>query len=308
MNAFLLREFSEEGVKNALDSIGDFKAPGPDGMLSVFYKNILDIVERKLIMEVLHVLRGNKLPEGWNDTIISLIPKTDHPEHVSDLCPISLCNVTYKVVSKVLAGRLRAILDDVISPSQSAFVPRHLILDNILIAYEITHFLLNKREGDLGYAALKLDMSKAYDRVEWDFLEKMMRRLGFDENWIRLIMECVSTVSYQIKVNGELTDRLKPKRGLRQGDPLSPYLFLICAEGLSALLQEAERDGRIAGVKVCHSAPSVSHLLFTDDSLVLIRANGGDAQHLQDILDLYERCSGQMINKVKSVVLFSRNT
>jgi hypothetical protein len=126
----------------------------------------------------------------------------------------------------------------------------------------------------------------------------MMRRMGFDENWIRLIMECVSTVSYQIKVNGELTDRLKPKRGLRQGDPLSPYLFLICAEGLSALLQEAERDGRIAGVKVCHSAPSVSHLLFADDSLVLIRANGGDAQHLQDILILYERCSGQMINKV----------
>jgi hypothetical protein len=139
-------------------------------------------------------------------------------------------------VSKVLSGRLRAILDDVISPSQSAFVPGHLISDNILVAYEITHFLLNKREGDLGYAALKLDMSKAYDRVEWDFLEKMMRRMGFDENWIRLIMECVSTVSYQIKVNGELIDRFKPERGLRQGDPLSPYLFLICTEGLSALL------------------------------------------------------------------------
>jgi hypothetical protein len=236
MNAFLLREFLEEEVKNALDSIGDLKAPGPDGMPSVFYKNIWDIVERKLIAEVLHVLRGNKLPDGWNDTIISLIPKTDHPEHVSDLCPISLCNVTYKVVSKVLAGRLRAILDDVISPSQSAFVPGHLISDNILVAYEITHFLLNKTEGDLGYAALKLDMSKAYDRVEWDFLEKMMRRMGFDENWIRLIMECVSTVSYQIKVNGELIDRFKPERGLRQGDPLSPYLFLICTEGLSALL------------------------------------------------------------------------
>jgi len=140
------------------------------------------------------------------------------------------------------------------------------------------------------------------------FLEQMMRRLGFDEQWIRLIMECVSTISYQIKVNGELTDSFKPERGLRQGDPLSPYLFLLCAEGFSALLQQAERDGKIAGVKVCHAAPSVSHLLFADDSLILIRANGGDAQHLQDILDLYERCSGQMINKAKSAVLFSKNT
>jgi hypothetical protein len=123
MNAFLLREFTEEEVKNALDSIGDLKAPGPDGMPSVFYKNIWDVVGRKMTDEVLHVLRGNKLPDGWNDTVISLIPKTDHPKHVIDLHPISLCNVTYKVVSKVLAGRLRVILDDVISPSQSAFVP-----------------------------------------------------------------------------------------------------------------------------------------------------------------------------------------
>jgi hypothetical protein len=138
-------------------------------------------VGRKLTSEVLHALHGNKLPEGWNDTVISLIPKTEKPERVSDLRLISLCNVTYKVVSKVLAGRLRAVLDDVISPSQSAFVPGRLISNNIIVAYEITHFLLNKREGDLGYAALKLDMSKAYDRVEWNFLEQMMKRLGFDD-------------------------------------------------------------------------------------------------------------------------------
>jgi hypothetical protein len=140
------------------------------------------------------------------------------------------------------------------------------------------------------------------------FFEKMMRRLGFADQRIGLIMECVSTVSYKIKVNGDLTNSFKPERGLRQGDPLSPYLFLLCAEGFSALLQQAEQEGRIAGVKIRHAAPSVSHLLFADDSLILIRANGGDAQQLQDILNLYERCSGQMINKAKSAVLFSKNT
>jgi hypothetical protein len=167
---------------------------------------------------------------------------------------------------------------------------------------------MNKRDGDVGYAAIKLDMSKAYDRVEWHFLRDMMMRLGFSERWINLIMECVTTVSYRIKVNGELTEEFVPGRGLRQGNPLPPYLFLLCAEGFSALLQKAEQEGRIAGVKVCQQAPSVSHLLFADDSLILIRATEGDVNQLHDILDLYEACSGQMLIKSKSAVLFSKNT
>ena len=112
-------------------------------------------------------------------------------------------------------------------------------------------------------------MSKAYDRVEWRFVHDMMSRLGFSARWIGLIMNCISTVSYRIKVNGELFESFRPGRGLRQGDPLSPYLFLICPKGFSALLQKVEEEGRLRGVKICHNAPSVSHLLFADDSLIL---------------------------------------
>jgi len=165
-----------------------------------------------------------------------------------------------------------------------------------------------KKRGKEGYAAVKLDMSKAYDRVEWRFLREMMEKLGFHERWIELMMKCVSTVSYRIKVNGELTDVVVPERGLRHGDPLSPYLFLICAEGFSALLRKAEEEGRLKGIKICPSAPSVSHLLFADDSLILFRADGGDAQQLQGILNLYEEFSGQVINKDKSAIMFSANT
>jgi hypothetical protein len=123
-----------------------------------------------------------------------------------------------------------------------------------LIAYELTHYLQNKRGGSEGYAAVKLDMSKAYDRVEWSFLQKMMEKLGFSERWINLIMKCISTVSYRIKVNGELTNEIVPSRGLRQGDPLSPYLFLIYAEGFSSLLNAAEMEGKIRGVSIYETA------------------------------------------------------
>jgi hypothetical protein len=150
------------------------------------------------------------MPEGWNDTVIVLIPKVRNPEKISEFRPINLCNVLYKLIAKVLSNRLKKILPQIISPSQSAFVPIRLITDNVLLAYELTHYLNNKRKGKEGIAAIKLDMSKAYDRVEWSFLRNMMSRLGFSERWISLIMKCVTTVNYQIKVNGEYTTRIYP--------------------------------------------------------------------------------------------------
>lgn len=134
-----------------------------------------------------------------------------------------------------------------------------------------------------------------------------MSRLGFAEQWIKLIMNCVTT-KVPVKVNGELSERFVPQRVLRQGDPLSPYLFLLCAKVFLALLKKGARESLIAGVKVCHNGPSISHMLFADYSLILICATEGDSKHLQIILQVCEECSRQVINKTKSVVLFSRNT
>jgi hypothetical protein len=167
---------------------------------------------------------------------------------------------------------------------------------------------MNKRSGNEGFAAVKADMSKAYDRVEWKFLEAMMIKMGFSRRFVKLIMNCVTTVRYQIKVNGDFTEKFTPTRGLRQGDPLSPYLFVICVEGLSALLQDAEANGRISGVKICPAAPAVTHLFFADDSVLLIRANVEEAMALRETLELYENCSGQCINTEKLAIMFSKNS
>uniref|UniRef100_A0A0A8XR28 Reverse transcriptase domain-containing protein n=1 Tax=Arundo donax TaxID=35708 RepID=A0A0A8XR28_ARUDO len=169
MNHILMEEIIEKEIKQALDSIGDLKAPGKDGMPVLFYKRYWNIVGPDVVREVQHFIAAGDMPDSWNETVVALIPKVPNLDKLKDLRPISLCNVVYKIASKVLANWLKQILSDIIAPSQSAFVPGHLITDNVLLAYELSHHLQNKRRGADRYAAIKLDMSKAYDRVEWPF-------------------------------------------------------------------------------------------------------------------------------------------
>lgn len=131
--------------------------------------------------------------------------------------------------------------------------------------------------------------------------------LGFAASWIEMVMRCVESVSYSFLVNGNLTGWVVPKRGIRQGDPISPYLFLLCVEGLSALITHRERSGNIHGIKICPEAPSVHNFLFADDSFVFTKATFEECQQVMNILKLYERASGQVINLNKSSVVFSKN-
>ena len=139
-------------------------------------------------------------------------------------------------------------------------------------------------------------MSKANDRVEWIFLEKIMEKLGFDRRCISLICSCIKSVSFFVLVNGEPHGNFTPNRGLRQGDPLSPYLFQLCAKRLQSLIQQVENSGSIKGVSLCSARPKVSHLFFVDDSLLFCRANTQECATILEVLQQYEEALGQQIN------------
>ncbi|KAL0446066.1 UNVERIFIED_CONTAM: hypothetical protein Slati_1734500 [Sesamum latifolium] len=180
-------------------------------------------------------------------------------------------------------------------------------MDNVILAYELNHCLKQKIPGKTGHASVKLDISKAYDRVEWCFLERVLGRLGFNKGFVSIVMKCVTTVSYSFLLNGEQFGFLSPERGLRQGGPLSPYLFLLCAEAFSGLIRSAETEGAIQGVSVARSAPPISHLLFADDTLIFCQATREALTSLQRVLSIFEAASGLQINKHKSAMVFSRN-
>jgi len=177
-----------------------------------------------------------------------------------------------------------------------------------LIAFEALHTMDTRLKGKEGFMAVKLDMSKAYDRLEWDFVEGVLRRLGFADRLVDLIMSCIRTVSYSLLINGQPQGHIKPSRGIRQGDPLSPYIFVLCAEVLSSMLKQSSMEGLVSGVPVSRGGTRIQHLLFADDCLLFCRANLNEWGHIHSLLCRYEEASGQQINREKTAIFFSRNT
>lgn len=205
-------------------------------------------------------------------------------------------------MSKGTANRLKKVLTHIIFESQSTFQTDKAISDNILVAFETLHHMKMKKTGKVGRLALKLDMSKAYDKLEWIFLRRIMEKMGFHPTWVGWIMECIKLVSYSILVNGEPKGHIIPTRGIHQGDPLFPYLFLLCLEGLNGLIEKVVAGNVIEGVALCRNGLKISHILFADDSLLFCWARVEDVRKIQEVLGKYEQASGQKINSDKTTL------
>ncbi|KAL0801475.1 hypothetical protein Bca101_056651 [Brassica carinata] len=237
-------------IKKALFAIQSDKAPEPDGFSVCFFQANWEVVTQAIFKHVTEFFQTGELPLRINDTHIRLIPKTTSPKFISDYRPIALCNFTYKIISKLLSLRLKPVMQLLMSENQSAFVPGRAISDNVLITHELLHYLKHSEAVKNCSMVVKTDMSKAYDRLEWSFIRKILLRFGFSSARTELIIRCCSIVSYAFLINDSTHGKVLPMRGIRQGDPLSPYIFIICSEVLSELCVQAQRSGHLTGIQV----------------------------------------------------------
>ncbi|CAN6583607.1 unnamed protein product [Malus baccata var. baccata] len=307
-NQGLTAMVSDGEILEAAFQIPPTRSPGPDGFSGCFYQDHWDTVGSDVVKVVKAFWHSGSLLRKLNHTNVVLIPKVKCPKNMTQYRPIALCNVIYKIIAKVLTNRLKKVMPKVIGENQSAFVAGKHIQDNILVVHEVLHSLTHQNKGDQPGMAIKLDMAKAYDRVEWEFLLGMMASLGFPPLFCSWIKECISTVSFSVLINGSPTGFFRPNRGLRQGDPLSPFLFLLCTEGLSMLIRRSLERGSLHGFKISPTSVPLTHLFFADDSVVFGNASVEEAESIIEILQTYARGSGQVINRAKSSVFFGAKT
>eukprot|EP00253_Pinus_taeda_P023364 PITA_23364 len=255
-NLALCREVSLEEVEEAIRSMPNDKAPGPDGFTINFYKACWSIVKQDVWEVVEDSRNSGTILKSLNSTFLALIPKDEEAKTPDKFRPIALCNVIYKIISKVIASRLKTILPGIISEEQSGYVEGRAILDNILLAQEMIHSLHSRKEAGM---LMQLDLSKAYDKVSWKYLEVVLRAFGFCRTWIKWIMALIKSPRYSILINGAPSTPFTPSRGIRQGDPLSPFLFVILMEGLSRTIAKKKAEGKIKGLQPIRSLPATTH-------------------------------------------------
>ncbi|PKI37422.1 hypothetical protein CRG98_042208 [Punica granatum] len=230
-SASFLHPILPDEITDAFFTLKPYKSPGPDGLHACFYQSCWDIIGTSVQQAVLQFFESFVLPEGANNTLITLILKTSSPETIFQYRPISLCNTIYKIISKILVRRLRPHLSDLISPFQCSFIPGRRASDNVILLREIIHSF-RRQKGKQRSFVLKLDLEKAFDRLKWNVIRKVLHHFGLPEQWSQWIMSCVSSTSTSVLLNGNCLEPFIPSRGIRQGDPISPYIFIMCMEYL----------------------------------------------------------------------------
>ncbi|GKV21745.1 hypothetical protein SLEP1_g31697 [Rubroshorea leprosula] len=244
---WLERPFSVEEIEEGLQSCDGAKAPGPDGYNFNFIKFAWSTLKEDFVKFLCEFHQHGRLVKGLNSSFLALIPKKANPVHFKEYRPISLIGCLYKLLAKILANRLKLVMTDIISDSKSAFVGGRQLVDSVLILNEVVDEVKQRKQESFIF---KADFEKAYDCVDWNFLDWMMEQMGFGVRWRKWIQECLSTTRISILINGSPTKEFSVGKGLRQGDPLSPFLFLLVGEGLCGMVRKAEAEGLFSGVKI----------------------------------------------------------
>ncbi|KAL0312368.1 UNVERIFIED_CONTAM: Retrovirus-related Pol polyprotein from type-2 retrotransposable element R2DM [Sesamum radiatum] len=300
----LVAPITESDIKLALFSIPDDKASGPDGYSSCFFKRAWPVIGPEVTLAIQEFFSSGRLLKQVNATLLCLIPKVQLPSGVTDFRPISCCNILYKLITKILVSRLALILDKLVHVNQTAFVPNRQISDNILLVQELFAGYNQKKFPPC--CAMKVDLRKAFDSVNWGFLQAALMLFNFPPQFMQWITECVTTPSFSLSLNGGICGFFKGARGLRQGDPLSPYLFVIVMEVLNVSMTARIQQDQCFSYHWRCKELSLAMLCFADDLLLFSKADPHSVSILKEVLDGFGIVSGLVANAAKSHVILSR--
>lgn len=298
---------SENDILEILKQMRRDASPGPDGLNVAFYRAAWNWIKDDVTAMVGSFYETGKLQSGMNATNIVLVPKNSNPKSPADFRPISLCNVSYKIIAKSLANYIQNKLPNLICDTQQAFVKGRRISNNIVLAQQIAHSF-NLTSFNQKAFLLKIDLSKAFDRIEWRFIADALCRKGFHANFVRLVLSCINSANFSVVINGQSYGYFSAHRGIRQGCPLSPYLFVLAINELSDQLADAIQRNHISGIKLGQNDPSIHSLMFADDLIIVGQAQQEEVRKTSEIINSFCLRSGQTPNWGKSSILFSKST
>ena len=285
-------------IKDVVFSLNGDGAPGPDGFGGHFYQTFWDIVGVNVVNSVQEYFLDGRLPSNINSNMIVLIPKIPGSKSMGDYRPIALANFQFKIVTKIVADRLASITSRIISIEQQGFIWDRNISDCVILASEAINSLDKKQYG--GNIALKVDISKAFDTLDWNFLVMVLSNFGFSPIFINWIVEILKSVRLSVLVNGKAISFFNCSRGVRQGDPFSPLLFCLAEEVLSRPLFDSSARGRLIPMSYYRGISFPTHVLYADDIMIFCTGLKSNIRELLSIFHKYSEVSGQTVNNEKS--------
>nr|GFB74734.1 RNA-directed DNA polymerase, eukaryota [Tanacetum cinerariifolium] len=293
------RGVSRDEIRRAVWKCGENKSPGSDGYSFEFFRKYYSFVGTDFCVAVEHFYTTGTFPKGCNSSFIALIPKVTDAKFISNFHPISLIGCVYKVITKVLTNQLAMVIPDLVSETQSAFISNKQILNDPFILNEVLNWCKRNRKQSM---FLKVDFANAYDSVRWDYLLDVLHAFRFGPNWCRWIHGSFSSAMASILVNGSPTSEFPLCCGLKQGDPLSPYLFILIMESLHISFSRAVDDGLFKGIQL-HGSCNISYLFYADGTMFIGERSDSNLHNIVIILKCLLLASGLKINIQKSQVL-----
>lgn len=303
-HAALTKLPDEEEVRAAIFQMGPDKCPGPDGMTPRVYQQYWDIFKKDVTSAIQKAFATGEVPSDWLRSNIVLIPKNNEPQKPKEYRPITIGNTIYRLLMKILANRLQPLMAQIISPNQSAFLRGRNIADNTILIQEIVHSFQSSTFNKEAFL-LKADVNKAFDMLAWPFVRRTMEAVNMPPVLVNLIMGCLRAGKVTVLVNGRGSGFISPTRGLRQGCPVSPYIFILAMEFLSRLFRFHQQKGDITGLKIARTAPCLTHSMYADDLIIMGTARIQEVRKIKNLLTEFETYSGLGINPDKSTIWFS---